>query len=648
MNYLSNLKKSPPMRLASPAPRWSDAALIIAFSLIPLALHFPYRVNIFLSWEGAYRLYQGQVPYRDFGLPMGFGYWLLPALFFKVFGPSMLSLIKAQVLLNILAGLSFRALLRRLGVTPGVRIAAVLVLCLSYILVNFWPWYNNTDILYGIIGINLLLGGLADYAPNPDASGRRFLYLLGAAFFLFLSFFTKQDGGFLMFAIAAALTLYDAVTTRRWKTALLFFILYFAIALVVILPFTRYTFGYWFNHGQPPHTARLSVRDMLQEFLEASQWIKFYLLLVLLVVLSKGRRLGWKAFWTDRREVSFLLVTVGILGAAAVFQVTSYTPPDNNIFFHAFAIAYVLDGLAVLLPWSPDSPKRLAWLLAGVLLWWSGSYWKYIDRIAARVFPSGPTATVSATGENVINEHTYMMSLDTTRYEDESTWTEVPNMPSLRKIYLPPSTVAGIGRLRKLPEFTGGPIPIASPMLTKTMAEAMSAVMTGAMPVAVKSTTPAGTSAAPAKTDGSGGINGGGMMPHGGPANPSPGDPWAPGGMGIAAMTRTLPEGTRPHVLNMTELTPLARELNFTEDKGPMEPLWYHLGVCMFNREADTVCARIGRGGYDLVLFEYVPGLNNFYPFRVRDSLKAHYELIDSFLAPRRPTNGTIEVYRRR
>ncbi|TDX01925.1 hypothetical protein [Dinghuibacter silviterrae] len=633
--------------------RRSDAFLIIAFSLIPLALHFPYRVNIFLSWEGAYRLYLGEVPYRDFGVPMGVGYWLLPAVFFKLFGPSMLSLIKAQVVLNIIAGLSFRSLLRRLDVPFGVRVASVLVLCLSYILVNFWPWYNNTDILYGIVGINLLLGALAPAAgalaagaappasapaPHPDASGRRFLYLLGAAFFLFLSFFTKQDGGFLMFAIAAALVVHDGLATRRWNNALLFFGLYVLIALVVILPFTRYTFGYWFNHGQPPHTARLSPRDMIQEFLEASQWIKFYLLLVLLIVLAKGRRLGWKAFWSNRREVSFLLVTVGILGAAAVFQVTSYTPPDNNIFFHAFAIAYVLDGVTFLTAWAPDSPGRLAWLLAGVLLWWSGSYWKYIDRISSRIFPGPAMATVSPTGENVINEHTYMINLDTTHYEDESTWEQVPDMPAFKRIYMPPSTVAGIQRLRKMPEFTGGPIPVGDGMMG---ANPMGATTTGAA-------TTAGAKAVPdAASPTDKGINGGGMMPHGGSANPSASDPWAPG-PGMAPMTRTLPAGVRPHVLNMSELTPLARELNFTEDKGPMEPLWYHLGVCMFNREADTVCARIARGGYDLVLFEYVPGLNNFYPFRVRDSLKVHYVLVDSFLAPRRPTNGVVEVYRKK
>jgi len=68
--------------------------------------------------------------------------------------------------------------------------------------------------------------------------------------------------------------------------------------------------------------------------------------------------------------------------------------------------------------------------------------------------------------------------------------------------------------------------------------------------------------------------------------------------------------------------------------------------VAMFNKQAALFESRISSHYYDLVLFEYVPGLNNFYPFRVRDSLIKNYQLIDSFMAPRRgDTKGMIEVY---
>ena len=69
----------------------------------------------------------------------------------------------------------------------------------------------------------------------------------------------------------------------------------------------------------------------------------------------------------------------------------------------------------------------------------------------------------------------------------------------------------------------------------------------------------------------------------------------------------------------------------------------------MFNKQAEMFESKIANQYYDLVLFENIPSLNNFYPFRVRDSLKMHYRAVDSFPAPRRgDTQGYIEVYHRK
>src|ERR1700744_4176755 len=96
-----------------------EVLMIVLLACIPLLIHLPYRVNIFLSWEGAYRISQGQVPFRDFGLPLGGMYWLAPAFFFKLLGAKLITLVKAQVFINIVAGLSFRSILRSLSVDKG-------------------------------------------------------------------------------------------------------------------------------------------------------------------------------------------------------------------------------------------------------------------------------------------------------------------------------------------------------------------------------------------------------------------------------------------------------------------------------------------------------------------------------------------------
>jgi hypothetical protein len=99
-------------------------------------------------------------------------------------------------------------------------------------------------------------------------------------------------------------------------------------------------------------------------------------------------------------------------------------------------------------------------------------------------------------------------------------------------------------------------------------------------------------------------------------------------------------------VLNMSELTPLIMEIPYQSEKGSDIPLWYHLGVSMFTKQAVMYEQKLKNNQYDLVLFEHVPSLNNFYPFRTRDTLVNHYKLIDSFPAPRRGnTQGIIEVF---
>jgi len=96
-------------------------------------------------------------------------------------------------------------------------------------------------------------------------------------------------------------------------------------------------------------------------------------------------------------------------------------------------------------------------------------------------------------------------------------------------------------------------------------------------------------------------------------------------------------------VLNMSELTPLALSMNYTPQVN--QPLWYHLHVGIFDREVELLCQRVSHKEYDVVLFEDIPSLNNFYPYQIRDTLQKYYHMSDKFMAPRKLQDSWVEVY---
>lgn len=530
----------------------AEITIIVVAAMVPVFANFPYRINIFLSWEGAYRMMQGQIPFKDFGMPVGYMYWVIPAFFFKLFGAQLFTLIKAQAFINIIAGLAFRSIGKNVGLPYGIRFVGVLVFVLSYSFSNYWPWYNNTVIMYELVALAMLTA----YLKTNQLQRYQWLWLVGAGVFTFFSFFTKQDGGGLALLICIALLTYDIIQKKAWKPLFIYLTAFLGIGLIMILPLLKYDFGYWFNHGQFPHSSRMSISDILKDFLLQSQWIKFYILLIVLLLMAIIKQ--WKTFWNDRPLVLFTLLSLGILAQAAIFQVTSYVPVDNNIFFHSFSIIYILYLIAIITKINFNQPKTIIITTAGILLVWSHIYFRYVERFLLK---SNKEYTYQAhDGYNyatVVDRNTFMIELDTTEIQLNE-W-RVPNLKSFERIMLPNPTVDGIERLME---------------------------------------------------------------------------------MDLIKNSKDL------KFLNMTELTPLAAEVPFALETGSHYPLWFHKGVGMFERETNMFIQRVEDDYYDIVLYEYIPYLNNFYPYVLREKLRERYKLVDQFVAPRKPTNHAwIEVY---
>ena len=96
---------------------------------------------------------------------------------------------------------------------------------------------------------------------------------------------------------------------------------------------------------------------------------------------SAGNDQKFQIVSAKQTENVFTLLTLGIIAEAAIFQVTSYLPVDNNIFYHSFAIVYILT-IALRLPTGKSEYLENNHCVRCLrLVWWSQSYWKYISKI---------------------------------------------------------------------------------------------------------------------------------------------------------------------------------------------------------------------------------------------------------------------------
>jgi hypothetical protein len=527
-----------------------EILVIVVMAIFPVFLSYPYRVNIFISWEGAYRMSNGEMPFSDFGIPMGYGFWAVPALFFKLFGPQMITLIKAQAFINILSGLAFRSILRSFRVPVVLSFVSVLFYVLTYSLVNFWPWYNHSVIVYEFVSLAFLFAYLL--------RSRKWIWLVLAGFFGFFSFFTKQDGGGLGLLMSLVFLAYDSWMEKDWKGIVIYLLAYAISAALIIVPLNNDGFSFWFNLGQAPHSSRVSIKDVIIGLLAESQLLRLSIFLVALM--------GFALFFTNKvaffkkDQVLFLLLVLGILAQATILQETSYTPPDNNIYFISFVFAWLLYALHHLLPIPWNRWGTLVGLCAAILFLQSSRYAGYINGLLQKKQKPAGILQQTPEGENLVGRNNFLLYLNKKGDIPVGEWVR-SDVPVLKGMKLPKPTEDGVQRVLAMPEMKKGD----------------------------------------------------------------------------------------PKVLNMTELTPLAAAVPFGYEKGVYLPLWHHLGVAMFNKQAELYEKQISKKYYDVVLFEYLPGLNNFFPFRVRDSLQLHYRKVDSFYAPRMgyESMGTVEVYRR-
>lgn len=514
-----------------------SVGIMLIFSIIPLFLEMPYRVNLYVTYEGAYRMWLGQIPFRDFGMPIGYGFWLIPYLSFLLFGPYMISLLKAQAIINFVSFMALKRTLESFNVKRPVVLLSLLFYGLTFSLINFWPWYNHSVFVFELLALMFLF----QYINGK----KRIHNLILSSLFIILAILTKQDGGGLTLLLCTTLLGVHFIYSKEWKGILVFTLSMIVSVAVLILPFLQYDFGYWFNYGQEPHFSRIRSIDLIKDFFAASDWIKGYALLITIVLIIHYK--SWKEYLSDTKTVLFSLLTIGILAQAAIIQVTSFSPPTGNLYFHTFSVAFLL-----YMAQSQLEFKRLSLFLLlslGIIVWRSENTWKYSQKVFAKIIPQ----LFAPPPPNVVSKGNW--AADDTVKVEPVIW-QSASIKSLKGMKLPANTQEGINVIMNL----------------------------------------------------------------------------------------DLPND--PKVLNMSNLTSLAFDLNYRPESGEETPLWYHKNVAFFNRELIATCNKIDAKEYDLILFEDMPNVDNYYPYDVRQcALDNNYVMVGKYLSPTGYTTDSLEVY---
>lgn len=196
------------------------AALLLAAAAVALVFEsgsrgfFPLdQSNVF---EGGYRLLLGQVPYRDFLMPVGPLAFLIQVPFFVIFGVNIRALLLHAGVVNALAALFAVLCVKRLfpdAIVPAYL--AGLVTAAWFYPVFGTPVFDQTALFFHLVALVVLLPALLETSA-AERRGRRAAPLSG--FLSGLAFFSKQNAGAL--SAACLLLLILLAGARRGRLVL--------------------------------------------------------------------------------------------------------------------------------------------------------------------------------------------------------------------------------------------------------------------------------------------------------------------------------------------------------------------------------------------------------------------------------------------
>ena len=245
----------------------NDYFIVICFALVSILFfqrHFLLFRDYAILWEGAYRVSLGQIPFADFGTPVGPVSFLIPALFFKLFSPSWFVMQLSQMFENAFLLVMAYQLLKSLQFTQININKAIACFSFLYLVFLSHPWYNSGAFLCFLTSMVLLLRSSRWSLVTAGTMGG-------------ICFLAKQDYGVMNLCLGSLVILitqakpsgsYRKITfqfsdlkdLQKLKSIVgagILFWTFFALPIAALIYFADSAqFFYWFNYGQPPHEIR--------------------------------------------------------------------------------------------------------------------------------------------------------------------------------------------------------------------------------------------------------------------------------------------------------------------------------------------------------------------------------------------------------
>lgn len=187
-----------------------------------------------IVFDGSYRILKGQIPYKDFLIPVGPLPFYIHSLFFKIFGIKYTSYLLGSSFINAISSLiGFFIISLLFPSKKFLSLVGALITAMWFYPPSGTPYIEQTAFFLSLLAILLILFALLSKNLN---SLLRISFLFFSGLFAFLTVMSKQNAGFIILPLYFLLIIsFNIPETKKILTDSFFFLIGFVACILFFL-----------------------------------------------------------------------------------------------------------------------------------------------------------------------------------------------------------------------------------------------------------------------------------------------------------------------------------------------------------------------------------------------------------------------------